>query len=70
MYKRQAYDNAARVKVIIKCLALTKELRREKEVELLHALFGILQVEACLLYTSVSRQVSPHPITNSDRTKK
>ena len=40
-----AYDNTAWVKVIIECLALTKELRREEEVELLHALLGILQVE-------------------------
>ena len=40
-----AYDDAAWVKVIIECLALTKELWREEEVELLHALLGILQIE-------------------------
>ena len=41
-----AYDNTAWVKVIIECLAFTKELWREEEVELLHTLLGILQVEA------------------------
>ena len=39
------YDNTTWVKVVIECLALTKELWREKEVELLHSLLGILQVE-------------------------
>ena len=33
------------VQVIVKCLALTKELRTEKQVELLFALSGIMHVE-------------------------
>ena len=35
-----AYDDAAWIKVIIECLALTKELWREEKVELLYAPFG------------------------------
>ena len=43
---RIAHDDAARIEIIIECLALTKELRREEQVEFLHALLGILQIEA------------------------
>ena len=42
---RIAHDDAARIEIIIECLALTKELRRKEQVEFLHALLGILQIE-------------------------
>ena len=42
---RIAHDDAARIEIIIERLALTKELRREEQVEFLHPLLGIFQIE-------------------------
>ena len=36
------YDNTAWVEIIIECLALTKKLWREKEIEFLNSFLGIL----------------------------
>ena len=39
-----AYDNSTWIEIVVECLAFTKELWREKEIELLDSLLGILQV--------------------------
>ena len=41
-----AHDDTARVEVVIECLALAQELRREEEIEFLHAFLLVFDIEA------------------------
>ena len=58
-----AYDDAAWVKVIIECLALTKELRREEEKKVLVKRHGISESDARNIVTVAATVRSKHAAT-------